>query len=275
MHGISVRVSRNTVPAVYGVFAPEIVIPAEALRMLPRDQQLLLAHEREHVHARDPLLLAASAVVVALLPWHPVAWWLASRVRLSVELDCDARVLRAGGSRRVYGDLLLTFAQRTRGAGMPIGVSALFDSRSPLERRLLAMAQRQSPARANVAAAVFVAAAVTLVACTSPVPDAPESEPSALFLAIDSRDLLTGESIFTIDGQPATLSQAYALKRSEVASVFIDRSPNDSTFRRITMKTRPAGSPEPQQLLIAGWDRRISRDSIIAARARRDIDRAR
>ena len=76
------------------------------LRRAPDEQRIVLAHEAEHVRARDPLLLAAGCAGVALLPWHPVSWWLLARLRLAVELDCDRRVLRRGVAPRVLEKIL-------------------------------------------------------------------------------------------------------------------------------------------------------------------------
>ncbi|MGZ6640165.1 MAG: M56 family metallopeptidase, partial [Solirubrobacteraceae bacterium] len=74
-------------------------------------QRLVIAHEAEHVAARDTLVLGIACVVVAAMPWNPVVWYMLSRLRLAVELDCDARVLRAGAAPLSYGALLIDVAE--------------------------------------------------------------------------------------------------------------------------------------------------------------------
>ena len=54
-------------------------------------------HEREHQRARDPLLLHAAAVGALVMPWNPAVWWMLSRLKLAVEMDCDARVFARDG----------------------------------------------------------------------------------------------------------------------------------------------------------------------------------
>ncbi|HET9682517.1 MAG TPA: M56 family metallopeptidase, partial [Gemmatimonadaceae bacterium] len=96
LFGTRVRIAPDVGPAVVGVMRPQIVVPSWLLSRSDGEQQLVLAHECEHLRARDHLLLGAGSLVVALVPWHPAAWWMLSRLRLAIELDCDARVLRRG-----------------------------------------------------------------------------------------------------------------------------------------------------------------------------------
>src|SRR6478672_13011011 len=107
LHGRRVRVAPTEGPAVVGVVRPEIVVPRWLLARDAEEQRLVLAHEEEHVRARDHLLLGAACVAVALMPWHPAAWWALTRLRLAIELDCDARVLRHGVQARSYGEMLI------------------------------------------------------------------------------------------------------------------------------------------------------------------------
>ena len=50
-------------------------------------------HVLEASHGRDPLVLHAAALLALVTPWNLALWWLNRRLRLAVELDCDARVL--------------------------------------------------------------------------------------------------------------------------------------------------------------------------------------
>ena len=85
-------------PAVIGFWRPEIVVPKWLLCADQHVMRLALAHESEHVRARDPLLLLAGTVAIVLLPWNLPLWWQWRRLRLSIEVDCDARVLASAAS---------------------------------------------------------------------------------------------------------------------------------------------------------------------------------
>ncbi|HWK89123.1 MAG TPA: M56 family metallopeptidase [Longimicrobium sp.] len=102
MAGTAVRVAPGVGPAVLGIRHPEVVVPVWLLDAPPEEQAMVVAHEREHIRARDPLVLAVGSLAAALMPWNPAAWWMLLRLRTAVELDCDARVLRRGvrGRRR-------------------------------------------------------------------------------------------------------------------------------------------------------------------------------
>ena len=142
LQGTRVRVSLNAGPAVMGIAPPEIVVPAWIFERSDIEQRLVLAHELQHVHARDPLLLVLAWFGVAIMPWHPAMWYLCAKLRLAIELDCDRRVLRAGAAPRPYGQLLIDLTGR-RSARF-VGIPAFSYSASSLERRLVAMTARPS-----------------------------------------------------------------------------------------------------------------------------------
>src|SRR5206468_3567756 len=119
-----------------------------------------------HRAARDPHLLVGARVAIALMPWNPAIWYAARRLRLAIELDCDARVLRADPSPQRYGMLLLTIAQR-RAAIRPALIPMLSESTTHLERRILAMTpSHRRLARVTAVAGVLVAAGALALACS-------------------------------------------------------------------------------------------------------------
>src|SRR5690606_26792773 len=66
-HG-DVLVSERLGPAIFGLVRPRVVVPSWLLETPPEQQALVLRHEREHAAARDPLLVAAALLMVALAP---------------------------------------------------------------------------------------------------------------------------------------------------------------------------------------------------------------
>ena len=186
--GRSVLVAENVGPAVTGLWPSKVVIPAWALTLTERQQRLMLAHEEEHVRSGDLWVLAAGTAAVTVAPWNLALWWLLRRLRHAVEMDCDARVLRAGHNPLAYGELLLRVGQRR--AHLPFAV-AMSEPRSLLELRIRRLSARLPRRRwLSVTAATFVSAATIVAACETPRPVSPErvavvdSMPEAIALRV-------------------------------------------------------------------------------------------
>ena len=159
--GVDVVVTSTDGPAVCGFIDPRIVVPAWLLDRPEAERRLVLRHEAEHVAARDPLLSAAMLLVVCVVPWNPLLWYQFRRLRLAIEIDCDARVLRRGDARE-YGRLLVDVADRLA-RGTPLATALAFP-RNFLEWRIRMIVNRRNrPLRA--AAWMLGAGALLVAAC--------------------------------------------------------------------------------------------------------------
>lgn len=136
--GVTVHLSSNVGPAVVGLGPMHVVLPEWILALDAPHRALVLKHEQEHREARDPYLLFGSALSVALMPWNPALWIQSERLRLAIEMDCDARVLRAHPTPERYGLLMLTIAQR-RSVAPTLFAPMLSEPTTHLERRIVAM----------------------------------------------------------------------------------------------------------------------------------------
>ena len=96
MAGMAVYISEDSGPAVVGFLRPRIVVPRWLTKSSPDEQELVIAHERSHLGAHDTQLLTIAVCLLACMPWNPMLWWQLRRLRLAIEIDCDARVLRLG-----------------------------------------------------------------------------------------------------------------------------------------------------------------------------------
>lgn len=229
VHGSRVRIAPDVGPAVVGLLRPEIVIPRWLLGCTADEQRLVLAHESEHLHGRDHLLLAAGCLIVALVPWHPAVWWMLARLRLAIELDCDARVIRRGVSAKAYGTVLIDLAGRC--SGFLVGATALADEGSHLERRLLAM-NTNRPKRRFLRAGLLGAAAMLalLAACEAKVPTAADVDAmdvaSAQRTATKMRMFksMHGDStLFFVNGRAVDALTANSLAPNYIATVNISK----------------------------------------------------
>ncbi len=197
---VPVLLSREVGPAVVGVVRPAIVVPHWTLDWAEPMQRLVVRHEGEHIRARDPLLILAATVAAALLPWNLAVWFQLRRLRLAVEVDCDARTLRGGGDVATYGDLLLRVG--ARGSATALAAAAFAEPRSFLERRIRAMTDRTPRNRAARAAACAVLTlAVAATGYALPAPAHPALFPS-LFPAADANPIRVSASVANTDTIP-------------------------------------------------------------------------
>jgi TonB family protein len=163
--GTQVRLSPNVGPAVVGLRSMDVVLPEWIMSLDAPLRALVLRHEEEHRTARDPFLLLIAAIAAAIMPWNLALWLQARRLRLAIEVDCDARVLRAHPTPERYGLLMLTIAQR-RAVAPPMFAPMLSEPTSQLERRIIAMrTTTRRLARVTAAVGTTIAAGVLLFAC--------------------------------------------------------------------------------------------------------------
>ena len=251
LHGVTTRVAPATGPAVLGLVRPEIVVPRSLLARSDDEQRLILAHEREHLRAGDHLLLAAGWLIVIALPWHPAVWFLLGRLRLAIELDCDARVLRAGASPRSYGTLLIEVAAGS--GGSRIGALALADGPSQLERRIRAMnGSRRKHRAASAVIACAIGTVLVLVACEAKIPTSAEiaqmdvgsaqrSAAQGGFLRTPSKSAVD----YFVNGVRVSAEQARALEARQIGSIEVVKS-ELSTGRDTIFVTTADRMPRPE-----------------------------
>ena len=82
-------------------------------------------------------MLGAALLVAMLLPWNLPIWWQLRRLRFAMEVDCDARVVRAGRSPSTYSAVLLSVA--THLIPLRVAAAGLSESGSSLEKRIRIM----------------------------------------------------------------------------------------------------------------------------------------
>jgi hypothetical protein len=249
LQGRRVRIAPSLGPAVVGVVNPEIVVPQWLLHRTDEEQQMVVAHESEHLRGWDHLLLGGATLAVALVPWHPAVWWMLSRLRLAIELDCDARVLRRGVPARRYGAVLIDLAGQC--SGFQVGATALADEASHLERRLLAMKPTISRFVHLRAAVLLVCAGVSLLAaCEARVPTAAEitamdvagAQHSVMQSKMMDERALT-KTTFYLNGVKVSALVAHSVTPNQIATVRIEKGPTDDPTILITTNGQ-APAPE-------------------------------
>jgi bla regulator protein blaR1 len=107
--GVPVLSSSSLVePGVFGIFRQVLLLPEGIVERLTQPQlDAIFAHEMSHVRRRDNLTFAIHMVVETLFWFHPVVWWIGTRLVEERELACDEAVLQSGSEPDVYAEGIL------------------------------------------------------------------------------------------------------------------------------------------------------------------------
>jgi beta-lactamase regulating signal transducer with metallopeptidase domain len=106
---IPVRETATTLePGVCGIFTPVLLLPRGIATRLTSDElDSMLEHELCHWWRKDNLTGALHMLVEVLFWFHPMVWWLGSRILIERERACDERVIQSGIDRQVYAEGIL------------------------------------------------------------------------------------------------------------------------------------------------------------------------
>ncbi len=179
LSGASVRLTEDAGPALAGIFTYDIIIPRWVVDLPSAKHALIVAHEQQHARTHDPALIGLAAICTIMFPWNVPLWYMTRRLRTSIELDCDRRVLRGTGDLHAYASLLLEVGARM--SSRPIVAAALSESASQIKRRIVAMSSYRSYApRVRTVATAVTAAFVSIAAARIPSPEFPAFRPSPM-----------------------------------------------------------------------------------------------
>jgi bla regulator protein BlaR1 len=227
MAGVPVYIAEDVGPAIVGLLYPHIVVPRWLTLCPPDVQELVIAHEQGHLEAHDSRLVTIALGLLVCMPWNLPLWWQLRRLRVAVEIDCDARVLRRGYDVARYGETLIAVGER-QSATIAM-VAAMAEQGSLLERRIRNMVRkktRYAHATALALACLGIACAVGAAEISPPNSDdagKSASQESVQESAMDTRTLdgyvgfyqLNDRTVMTItrDGQQlyAKLALQHAL----------------------------------------------------------------
>ena len=145
-------------PVTFGLRRPVVMLPA-CLRDHPAaTRDAVLTHELVHVRRRDWASVLLEETVRACVWFHPVMWWLISRVQLAREEVVDATAVALTGRRGDYLRALLAFAD-----DVPLAPAPAFARRRHLFRRIVLLSTEEfMSARRIVVSVVATAVAVAL-----------------------------------------------------------------------------------------------------------------
>jgi bla regulator protein BlaR1 len=96
-------------PGIVGIRRPVLLLPQGIADRLPPSQlRAILAHECCHVRRRDNLAAGIHMLVEALYWFHPLVWWIETRLVDERERACDEDVLRMGSAPDAHAEGILS-----------------------------------------------------------------------------------------------------------------------------------------------------------------------
>lgn len=156
----------RTIPLVWGVVRPRLMVPAEARGWSDIALRSVLLHELAHLKRRDTLVQWLAQIACALYWWNPLVWLAAWRLHVERERACDDLVLASGVQPSAYAEHLLHVATKLSAARWSSACGLAMARRSSLEGRLFAVLSerpnRRSVTRTLVAAALLLGTGIAI-----------------------------------------------------------------------------------------------------------------
>jgi TonB family protein len=135
-------------PVTFGFLRPAVLLPLRFRDLAYEQQHAIACHEYLHVRRRDWLVTVCEEAVGALLWFHPVIWWLLSRIRLTREQVVDREVVQLTRSGQPYIDAMLAMAGAR--PQLDLAPAPLFLRKRHLSQRLRSLLKEVSMSKARL-----------------------------------------------------------------------------------------------------------------------------
>lgn len=192
------RSSRISVPVLWGVTKPVLLLPPDVVTWPIERLRVVLLHELAHLKRYDGVSLILTRLAVSLFWFHPLAWSLERAGRSECERACDDLVLAGGTKPSEYADHLLAIARSMPSFDPFRSVTLAMSRKSQLEGRLLSILQRDVARRVlsgrGVALACVLAVAViapfaALRLIAEPAKPQPQPQPAGTAITVSADDV--------------------------------------------------------------------------------------
>ncbi len=151
-------------PGVFGIWKPVLLLPRGIRERLTAEElDSVLVHEQAHAERRDNLTAVMHMAVQAAFWFHPLVWWIGTKLVEERERACDEAVLSYGRERHVYAQSILNVCKFYVATPLPCtaGVSG-----ADLRQRIEEILTRSQPLRLTAARAGLLAVAAIAVVTT-------------------------------------------------------------------------------------------------------------
>ncbi len=156
------RLSTGAVePAVIGVRRPLLLWPAGiSPRLTDAQVEAILSHELAHIARRDNLLALSHMGVQAIFWFHPLVWFIGTRLVHERERACDEEVVRRSGQREAYAEGILRTCEHCSESSLPCAAGVTgSDLKARVAMIMRGTTRRLGPARTTLLAASALAIA--------------------------------------------------------------------------------------------------------------------
>jgi len=138
-------------PMIWCGWRRRLVLPVELwMELDDAGRRAVVTHELAHLRRRDHWMRWLDLALGCVYWWHPLVWWVRSRVQAEAEICCDAWVTwLMPADRRAYAGALLAahaFVSSDVGAAPAVGIGAgTRNSRSFARRLTMIMTRKDAP----------------------------------------------------------------------------------------------------------------------------------
>ncbi|MEJ7595071.1 MAG: M56 family metallopeptidase, partial [Planctomycetaceae bacterium] len=158
----------KTIPVVWGVFRPRLMLPVGATDWSDEQLRSVLLHELAHIKRRDILGQLLAQFACALHWFNPLVWFAAWRLHVERERACDDLVLSSGVRASAYAEHLLNVATKLTSSQWTQACGLAMARNSSLHGRLSAvLSEKQN--RRRVSTTILAAALLICTAVVVPV----------------------------------------------------------------------------------------------------------
>jgi len=180
-----------------------LLLEGIAERLTPEQLRAILAHELSHVRRRDNLTGFVHMLVEAVFWFHPLVWWIGTRLVEEREPACGEEVLRPGSepevyaqgilnARKLYVESPLVCASGVTGADIKKRIEAIMSERAVLKLNFanrvaltsVGMAALAAPVVFGIVYAPFVRAQSNRPQSQAPTFEVASVKPAAPFVPV-------------------------------------------------------------------------------------------
>ncbi len=215
-----VIVNRRISPMIWCGWRQRLVLPAYLWNELDAEGRVaVVTHELAHLRRRDHWVRWIDLVVGCVYWWHPIAWWVRSRIGAESENCCDAWVTWLNPkSRRAYAEALLAARQFISSdvyAAPALGMGAGARKSKNFARRLTMIMTRKDAPGMSVTDLAFAMAVVCAgwlaIPAQSGAAEPPEGDGAYAVVASD-------DGVITVGAAPSQAQEMGAVVAAQSVS---------------------------------------------------------
>lgn len=190
-------------PGLVGLFRPSIVLPKRLVAELsPRQIHAICVHEWSHARRHDNLTATIQTLIQAIFWFHPLVWWLGSRLLEAREQACDEAVIADGSDPKTYAYAMLSVCRSLLESRLACAAAV---TGGDLKSRVKDILRATAPAplsglkRASLCAVAATMVAAPVIAGVNVLPRGPSTLVSMPFV----EDLQASAARRSLGGSPA------------------------------------------------------------------------